>query len=154
MLFRSRDGALIDKILLPETDQAHLFNDLVLAGPKIYLTDSKAGKVWIWSRGEKTLTTLATTKDFVYPNGIAMDPTQQYLFVADAIGIRRIDLNAQTETAMIARRPVHLNGIDGLYFYKNSLIAIQVAGQGSTRVVRFYLNKKLDTVRKMEILQT
>ena len=152
--FDLEDGSLIQKILLPETDQAHLFNDLVITASKIYLTDSKAGKVWTWSRGETTLDALSTQKDFVYPNGIAIDPSHRYLFVADAIGIRRIDLVDQTETSLTSKPKAHLNGIDGLYFHENSLIAIQTAGQGTTRVVRFHLNKRLDGIRKMKILQT
>ncbi len=152
--FHLKDGSLVQKILLPETDQAHLFNDLVITESKIYLTDSKAGKVWNWSRGDNTLQALNTQRDFVYPNGIAIDPSQRYLFVADAIGIRRINLIDQTEISLAPKLMAHLNGIDGLYFYENSLIAIQTAGQGSTRVVRFYLNKRLDSIRKMKILQT
>lgn len=152
--FRLENGTLIDKVLLPETTEPHLFNDLVFAGQKIILTDSDAGKVYEWIRGDQTVTELRTKTPLVYPNGIAIDDHQRFLFIADVLGIRQIDLQTKAEKKIRGKIPVHLNGIDGLYFFDRSLIAVQNAGQGKTRIVRFYLNKKMDTVTKMEILQS
>lgn len=152
--FHLENGALINKILLPETTEPHLFNDLVFAGQKIVLTDSDAGKLYEWTRGNQTVTELSTQTPLVYPNGIAITPDQRFIFVADVRGVRQIDLQTKTEKKLRTKIPAHLNGIDGLYFFDHSLIAVQNAGQGRTRIVRFHLNKKMDAVRKMEILQT
>ncbi|MBX2872056.1 MAG: hypothetical protein KTR30_08150 [Saprospiraceae bacterium] len=152
--FHLEHGTLIDKVLLPETTEPHLFNDLVFAERKILLTDSEAGKIYEWIRGAQTVTELATQTPLVYPNGIAIDSDQRFLFVADLLGIRQINLQTRTEKKIRSKVPAHLNGIDGLYFFDRSLIAVQIAGQGRTRIVRFHLNKKMDAVRKMEILQT
>ena len=90
----------------------------------------------------------------MYPNGIAIDAKQRVIFIADVLGIRQIDLHTKTEKKIRTKIPAHLNGIDGLYFFDRSLIAVQNAGQGKTRIVRFYLNKKMDAITKMEILQS
>lgn len=152
--FDLEDGSLIDKVLLPETTEPHLFNDLVFAGQKIILTDSDAGRIYEWVRGEQTVTELPTATSLVYPNGVAIDLNQRFLFVADVLGIRQIDLHTKVEKKIRSKVPAHLNGIDGLYYFDRSLIAVQNAGQGRTRIVRFYLNKKMDTITKMEILQS
>ena len=47
-----------------------------------------------------------------------------------------------------------LSGIDGLYFYNNNLIAIQNGVGPQSRVVRFELNKEMNSVVRATILES
>ena len=88
-----------------------------------------------------------------YPNGIALSVNENILYVAHVNGgISMIDV--RSKKARILPRPAHstLAGVDGLYSYKDSLIAIQ-NGIGNPRVSRFYLNSTGDRVEKVETIE-
>jgi len=88
---------------------------------------------------------------------MAFSPDDKYLFIADYVkGIYR--LNTKTRELMevqnhaeISTGAVSLKGIDGIYFYNNSLIAIQ-NGVNPLRCTQYYLNKGLDEIVGFEII--
>ncbi len=151
--FDIASGHLIKKFVVDNKKGAHLFNDLVITGTgDIYFTDSKGGKLWRILPGSDTLTEYAA--DFVYPNGIAADEVQKVLFVADFTGLHAFDLVTGTRTRVGTGGKTYLNGIDGLYYYKGSLIGIQDSGNQDDRVVRLYYDTKKSIITKVETLQT
>lgn len=151
--FEIPSGKLIRKIVTDNKQGPHLFNDLVItSGDVIYFTDSKAGKVWRSLPGIDTLT--AYGAGFVYPNGIAADEEKKVLFVADFTGLYVIDLVTGKRSKLNHQGKTYLNGIDGLYFYKGSLIAIQDSGNQDDRIARFNFDLKKNTIAKVEILQS
>ena len=151
--FEIPSGKLIQKFVADNKKGAHLFNDLVITeGGDIYFTDSKGGKVWRILQGSDTLTEYAA--GFVYPNGIAADEAKKVLFVADFTGLHIIDLVTGKRSPLSDRGQTYLNGIDGLYYYKGSLIGIQDSGNQDDRVVRFYYDLKKNTITKTETLQS
>lgn len=146
-------GKLIQKFVVDNKKGPHLFNDLVITGRgDIYFTDSKGGKVWRILPGSDTLTIYAA--DFIYPNGIAADEENKVLFVADFIGLHVFDLVTGKRSQLNHQGKTYLNGIDGLYYYKGSLIGIQDSGNQDDRVARFYYDIKKNTITKVETLQS
>jgi DNA-binding beta-propeller fold protein YncE len=152
--FDLKTGKLIEKYMLDNKAGPHFFNDLVITKTgEIYFTDSKGGKVLHLNRKNKTITPFVAN-DFIYPNGIALDETNGYVFVADFTGITRINLQDRELHQLDVQGKTYLNGIDGLYFYKNSLLAIQDSGNGDDRIVRFYLDKSGQQITRTEVLQS
>ena len=151
--FDLASGKLIKKYVLAAGRQQHLFNDLVLnARGDVFLTDSKDGKVFWISRARDALEEFVDL-DVSYPNGIALSANENILYVAHVNGgISMIDV--RSKKARILPRPPHstLAGVDGLYSYKDSLIAIQ-NGIGNPRVSRFYLNSTGDRVERVETIE-
>jgi hypothetical protein len=56
---------------------------------------------------------------------------------------------------MLQNKPnTTLTGIDGLYLYENSLIAVQNGAGPQSRIVKFELNKAMDAVTKTTVLES
>jgi len=151
--FDIASGKLIGKFVMDNRDGAHLFNDLVITrNGDIYFTDSKAGKVWRKQSGSDALTEYST--GLVYPNGIALDEGKKALFIADFTGLYITDLATGKRSPLNHQGRTYLNGIDGLYYYRGSLIGIQDSGNQDDRVVRFYYDVNKKVVTKTRTLQS
>ena len=77
---------------------------------------------------------------------------ERHLFVATNGAIQVVDLNDATPTALHLPEGLTIPSIDGLYFYKNSLIAIQPF-EAEKAVVRYTLNEARDTITGETILE-
>ena len=137
----------------PAPGSGHEFNDLVVA-PRtgdIYLTDTPAASVWHLAPGAADLEKLQPR--FPFANGVALSPDARLLYVSTyPDGIHLLDLNTG-DVAPIARpHDLCLAAIDGLYFYRGALIAIQNAFM-TPRVARFVLSRDLRTIERFEILE-
>ena len=124
----------------------HFFNDVALArGGAAYVTDSAQGCVYRIDRPSGRVERFAAAGRLVYPNGIALDPSDRTLFVADARTIYAVDLAAKTRRELRHSPRIRLGEADGLYFDRGALIAIQ-NGNPPVRVARFSLSPSLDRV--------
>jgi hypothetical protein len=136
----------------PVTGGGHNFNDLAF-GPAgdVYLTDTRAGAVWHLSKGAPDLTRLRGR--FEFANGIALSEDGGLLYVSTfPDGISVVDLKTH-ETAPIAHPDkLCLATIDGLYFHRRALIAIQNAFM-TPRVVRLILTRDLRAIERFEVLE-
>ncbi|HEY6346834.1 MAG TPA: SMP-30/gluconolactonase/LRE family protein [Bryobacteraceae bacterium] len=134
------------------TGSGHSFNDLAIASTgDVYLTDTRAGAVWRLAQGADNLTRLPDR--FEFANGIALSAEGNLLYVSRfPDGITLVDL--KTNAAMPIGRPsgLCLAAIDGLYFYRGALIAIQ-NGFMTPRVARFSLSRDLRAIERVEILE-
>jgi hypothetical protein len=74
------------------------------------------------------------------------------LFVADAVGIVKIDLRSGESRDVDPGPRNTLAGADGLYWHKGSLVAIQ-NGIGSPRVATFKLSKDGNRVTQTQVLE-
>ena len=130
----------------------HQFNDLVFSpAGDIFLTDTPASTVWRLANGASELTKLPGS--FAGANGIAISSDGSVLFVSTfPDGITLVDLKSGTSAPI--RRPTDLSlvFIDGLYFYRGNLIAIQ-NGYMTPRVIRLELSRNLRVVERFEILE-
>ncbi|HEX5719195.1 MAG TPA: SMP-30/gluconolactonase/LRE family protein [Thermoanaerobaculia bacterium] len=135
----------------------HLCNDIALGKDgELFFTDSKGGILYRLrpQDAEYRMETLAGPGTFIYPNGIAISPDLSKLFVADfKNGLSIVDVSTGQVRPLPHPERVHVAGIDGLYFHRGSLIAVQNSA-GTDRVVRFRLNAALDAIESEEVLES
>ncbi|WP_286756188.1 hypothetical protein [Roseivirga sp. UBA838] len=73
--------------------------------------------------------------------GLTLNDSQRYLYFADYIsGIHRVDLQTDKIEKVFASENILLKGIDGLYFYNNTLLAIH-NGVKPYKVVQYFLDE-------------
>ena len=88
---------------------------------------------------------------FVSPQGLDFTPDEKKLFLADyAKGVFLIDLITKKVTNISA--DFTLLGIDGLYYYRGSLIGVQ-NGVNPERVIKLSLNRDLTRFDHFETLE-
>jgi len=137
------------------TQQAgkHCFNDLVvLPSGEVFLTDTLANQLLQFQPKTQTFRETKVSRELLEPNGITLSGDSQLLYVADQLGMLRVDLKSGESVEVDAGPHSTLAGIDGLYWHKGSLIAIQ-NGIGTPRVAAFQLAKDGAHVSKTTILE-
>jgi sugar lactone lactonase YvrE len=144
---------LIHQYMLTDTVQ-HMFNDLVLVGGNVFVTDTKYRAVYKIVPTKQTIELWFQNNDTFKPNGITVSQDQRYLFVAQWNGITRITIADTHHIQLQTKLNTTLSGIDGLYFYGNDLIAIQNNAGPQSRVMRFELNKEMNNVVQSKILES
>jgi len=134
------NGDLINVFLLGKDDEAHNLNDIVIATDgRAYVTDALSGALYTIAPGKAILEVMHGPGTFYAPNGLALSTDGNRLYVAQySIGLAMMD--TRTLEADILPHPgeVHPVGIDGLYYDRGSLIAVQNF-LGMQQVSRFQL---------------
>jgi sugar lactone lactonase YvrE len=131
----------------------HCFNDLVvLPSGEVFLTDTLANQLLQFQPKTQTFRETKVSRELLEPNGITLSGDSQLLYVADQLGVLRVDLKSGESVEVDAGPHSTLAGIDGLYWHKGSLIAIQ-NGIGTPRVAAFQLAKDGAHVSKTTILE-
>ena len=141
------------RVVIPYTRTPSLLNDLDLAADgTVYATDSHAGAVVVVRDGE--LRDLLAPGSLEGPNGLALAPGGEALYVADFRGLARVELGTGALTRLRAPAPARtLGGIDGLYFHDGALIGVQnLLGRG--RVWRLPLSADGRELTGAQILET
>ena len=147
-------GKLRRKFLMDNKDGPHLFNDIAITtSGDAFFTDSRGGAVFRIQNGKDSIDTLIPLNTLVYPNGIALSSDEKILFVAHESGIDRLSLSDGTRQALSPPPDEKIGAIDGLYFYRDSLIGIQ-NGRTVQRVARLYLNADRTGVERLAVLDT
>jgi sugar lactone lactonase YvrE len=146
-------GRLRRRYVLPPTDSVrHGFNDLtVLPNGDVYLTDSEAGAVYMLPAGGEGVVEILPPLTYTFPNGITRSDDGRRLFVAHGAGIDRIEIGSRKRTRLAAPDTLNLGGIDGLAFYRNSLIAHQPSW--FQRVVRLQLDPRQERVTSWRTIE-
>jgi sugar lactone lactonase YvrE len=146
------NGALIERFATSD-EGPHILNDLVVRNRReIYLTDTRANRVYRFDRGSHTFNAVALHRRLFAPNGITLAEEGNVLYVADSLGVIRFDLRTNVARDVDPGRANTLAGIDGLYFYENSLVAVQY-GTGAFRVVRCRLSRDGRHVTSTEVIE-
>jgi sugar lactone lactonase YvrE len=129
-------GKLLMKYTLDRDTLFHFINDVVVSPEgKVYVTDTGAGKIFRANKNGKL--EVVFSFDGYYPNGI--DITDEGDLVIAVYGNPNgfVRLNPDTKAWSLVELPSGEQvGADGLYFYKNSLIAIQPSSRD--RMVAVY----------------
>ncbi len=137
----------------PQDAAKHGFNDLVVRkNGEVILTDSVSNQVFRFDPRAHTFAPLPFHRLLSGPNGIALDDDDRLLFVADDFGVVRVELDSSGTIDVNPGPRSTLAGIDGLYWRKGNLIAIQ-NGIGSPRVAAFRLSKDGSRVTQTTILE-
>ena len=152
--FDLRTGKLIKKYTVGNRAQAHWLGDLVVnERGDVFVTDSLTPALYVLRAGASELVPLLEGAPFVSPQGLDFSPDGKKLFIADySKGIFVYDVESGKTEALAAPPASTLIGIDGLYFYKNSLIAIQ-NGTRPHRVVRIFLSRDLRSATRVEVVE-
>jgi tetratricopeptide (TPR) repeat protein len=144
---------LLKKYLLPGGSQKQLLNDLViLKNGDVYATNSEAGAVYRIPKATDQLEIFIKPGTFIYPNGIALSPDGNKLYIAHFAGITVADLKTGTTTAMTHPETTTIAGIDGLSVYNNSLIGVQ-NGVMPQRIIQMHLNPSYSGITKVDVLE-
>jgi hypothetical protein len=152
--FAASTGKPIGKYALSRNTGGHILNDLVVSRRgDVFVTDTRAGAVYRIARGADRLEPLNPPLRIPAANGIAISGDDRYLYVAGfGDGITVVDLKSGVLRAIGRPEDLCLASIDGLCFYRGSLIAIQ-NGLMANRVIRAYLTPDLDRIASFEILE-
>jgi hypothetical protein len=145
-------GKLLERNALKDVGK-HAFNDLVVRkSGEVILTDTVGNQVFRFDRGTRAFVRLPVHRLLSEPNGIALADDDRQLFVADDLGVVHVDLDSGVSMDVNPGPRSTLAGIDGLYWYKGSLVAVQ-NGIGSPRIVVFRLSRDLSRVTQTIVLE-
>ncbi|SDE24985.1 hypothetical protein [Kordiimonas lacus] len=132
LLLDGQTGALVRSWPMPAGTPTEL-NDLCLTTTHAYVTDSRGKRVLVLDRNRGSLTPLQINRRLYYPNGIVCHRGDS-LYVADALGLMRIDAEAGASVRLEAPEGQTLGGLDGLALDGDSIIAVQ-NGIGLPRLI-------------------
>ena len=137
LAFDLRSGALRQQVGAP----AGTLGDLTISRHgDVFVSDGKLGAVYQLKRGEKSLTRIDPLGEFPSPQTPALSADERTLYIPDYVrGIAAMDLATHQVRWLMPADHIALSGIDGLYLYGNSLIAVQ-NGTNPPRVIRFSLD--------------
>lgn len=133
-------GEISHSAELPQSDSEQLLGDLVIQGDSVFTTDSLTGAVYRYDIDTDEYDAVLERGALGSPQGLVLDATGEYLYVADYIGgLYRVALDNGSMTRLELPGSVTDYGIDGLYRHNNELIAIQ-NGIRPHRVMAFRLS--------------
>ncbi len=134
------------------TGGGHNFNDLVIArAGDIYITDTAAGAVWHLEKGSLDLTRISG--NFESANGITLSPDSSLLYVSTYPGgITVVNLRTHEFTSIAHPGDLCLAAIDGLYFHRGALVAVQ-NGFMTPPIIRLSLTRDLRAVKRVDVLE-
>jgi sugar lactone lactonase YvrE len=146
LAFDLDSGALKQRI---ESPVQGLLGDMTISrAGEIYVSEGINGAVLRLRLGAKKLERLDTPGEFPSPQTPALSADEKTLYVPDYVrGIAAITLSTGAVAWLKPADDIALNGIDGLYVYRNSFLAVQ-NGTTPARVIRFSLD-----LRKQEVLE-
>lgn len=142
--FNLDNGRLIQKYIIDKPAEAHFFNDLVIArNGDVYATHMfSEAMIYKIGAGSDQLEVFASDPGIRFPNGLALADNGKDLFIAHSAGISKLDLENRHFVLLTSPNGVDLagrNSIDGLYYYKWSLIGVQ---SDTKQVMQLMLNDK------------
>jgi len=132
---------------------SHVFGDLVISkNGTVYVSDSNDKPMIYEIKDDVISEFISFEKEGYNLQGMVFNDTQDRLFVADYLkGIAVIDLKTKVKTWLGFPDETSPKGIDGLVFYRNSLIAIQ-NGVKPIRIMKFGLNTGQDKIIGFKVL--
>jgi hypothetical protein len=145
-------GKLLAKYQPGDTTKPHWFGDLVISSAgDVYATDSVTPAVYVVRHDGNEVETFVEGQPFISPQGLDFTADQKQLFVADySKGVFLVDLNTRKIKSIDS--DFTLLGIDGLYYYKGSLICVQ-NGVNPQRVIKLSLSKNLTRFDRFQTIE-
>ncbi len=150
LLLNVKTGDFINSFTIKDSSFIYL-NDLAVSSKNdMYMTDSESNKIYTIQHTKQKLEVFMENDKIAHSNGISISDDDKYLYLASyTTGIRIIDLKSKR----ILNEPnIENRGIDGMKYYKNSLISI-VNGQRDTSkqgVFRYYLDETKERIIRKE----
>jgi hypothetical protein len=146
-------GEISQRAILPQYEDAQVLGDLLIVDDNtIYTTDSLTGAVFRYYIDSNEFETLVDGGKLGSPQGLVLDESGGYLYVADYIGgVYRISILDGSLVRLRVAASINDYGIDGLYRHGNELIAIQ-NGARPHRVVALQLSENGDAISSSRLL--
>ena len=139
-------------------DDKHVFGDLVVAkNGDVYISDSKDPIIYKIQNDKIPHEKIVVWKDLkgtaLNLQGLTFNADQSKLFIADYLkGIMVVTMKDDFKTSWLAIPDgATKKGIDGMLYYKNSLIAIQ-NGAVPIRIVKYNLNTENTQITDFKVL--
>ena len=147
-------GKLVKRYEISGKPKPHFFGDLTIdSNGDVFATDSNEPEIYVIRHGKDELELFMQSDEFVNCQGIAFSDDGKHLFMSDySKGIFVIDTDTKKMINLGFLPQTTMLGIDGIYFYKGSLICVQ-NGVIPNRVVRVYLNAQFNKIDKFEIVE-
>lgn len=151
--FDLSSGRLARRFPMPGGGRGHEPGDLaVLPNGDAFVSDGRAGVVYVARAGADSLETLVPAGTFVSPQGPAPMPDGSRIFVADyALGLASVERATGRVEWLPAPADVALTGIDGLLLDGNSLIGVQ-NGVTPNRIIRVSLDAAMRRVTAVTVI--
>ncbi|WP_109301783.1 SMP-30/gluconolactonase/LRE family protein [Aquimarina sp. AU474] len=154
--FDLNTGKLINKYILDIPGEIHFFNDIVInKNGDAYITHMfSEHALYTIPKEQDQLTKVFSSTTIKYPNGITFSGDESQIFIAHAEGVSVYNIKNRKTLALEVPEHIKISkreSIDGLYYYKNSLIGIQ---PDSKTVQQFKLNKtgsKILSAKPLEV---
>jgi hypothetical protein len=145
----TKDGHRIGNWQLPESDPRMNLGDLlVVDSHTIVASDSGTGAIWRFDTLAHRFTAIVPAGKFKSPQGMAAAKQRGEFYLADyPTGLWRIALKDGGATQLTPPENGEVRGIDGLYAYKDKLIAVQ-NGTKTPRILAITLGKG-DTIAQV-----
>ena len=152
--FDLRTKKLLRKYVLSNATRKHALGDLTVhSNGDVFTTDSVSPAVYVIHPQKDEIELFLEDPAFGSPQGLAFSGDEQHLFMADyGTGLFDIDLKTRKVKHLGPLGGATLLGIDGLYFYKGSLIGVQ-NGVAPQRIIRLSLSKDLGRVEQLEVME-
>ncbi|PWL39719.1 hypothetical protein DKG77_02505 [Flagellimonas aquimarina] len=151
LLLDITSGDLIESYKLNNSEFIYL-NDIAISSlGDVYITDSESNNIYTVNNSTDDLEVFFSSDEIKHSNGIAISKDDKHLYFASYTnGIRILDI----ATKKLVNQPNDHKGIDGMKFYKNSLIGMVNARRDASEngVYRFYLNEELSEIVRKEKL--
>jgi WD40 repeat protein len=149
-----KTGTLLKKYLLSNETEKHALGDLTInKNGDVFATDSVSPNIYFIDAKKDSLELFLENDSFFSLQGLTFSADEKYLFVADySKGISKIDVKTKKIQQLLPSENITVLGIDGLYFYKENLIAIQ-NGVNPNRVIRLKLDKSYSMILSFETLE-
>jgi sugar lactone lactonase YvrE len=146
-MFDLKTRKLLNQYRMPAKEKDGTFGDLLLnKNGEVFVSDSKQNIIWKVNEKTNELESFFTSLDFWNIQGLTFSPDEKILFISDYIkGLFRLTLATRELVPMNNSTEVSLKGIDGLYYYKNSLVAMQ-NGVVPARATEYALNKDMTSI--------
>jgi streptogramin lyase len=137
-----RDGHRIGSWTLPETNPRMNLGDLLIVDAHTIVTsDSGTGAIWRFDTLQHRFTPIVAAGKFKSPQGMVPAKQRGEIYLADySTGLWRIALKDGAATQLTPPEGAEVRGIDGLYSYRDRLIATQ-NGTKTPRILAITLGK-------------
>jgi DNA-binding beta-propeller fold protein YncE len=144
------NGKLLMRYTLDRDTLFHFINDVVISPDgNVYVTDTGAGKIYRASDNGKL--DVVFSFEGYYPNGIDITDDGDLVIAVYGKPTGLVRLNPKTKAWSLFELPSGEQvGADGLYFHKNSLIAIQPSSR--ERMVAVYSLRDKHVVDKIQTI--
>jgi hypothetical protein len=151
--FDLETGRCLKKYVLDERPKQHNFNDLVVDhSGDVFITDDQANAIYFISHETDKLDLFVDLRNRTFPNGICLSDDGGILYFSHAEGASLLDMRTKEVSPLARKAGISLCGIDGLYFYRDSLIGIQV--YEPQRVLQFRLTRNGREVDQVHIVES